>query len=439
MGAVSRYESQVLSFRALVLVSVAVGVFGVASVAAVALVPGVAIAQSHFVTGPYVDRLVLGTATVHVRTDTETQVHVDYSYGSTTGARDSSPGTAHAIVISGLPPDARVRYRVSADGYTTANGTFHTPPATGGGAVDFVALGDCRDGDAEHARIMRAIHGTPDFVLMLGDYVPTGSTLDEWSNYFRIAAPLLSRTAIIPVLGNHEIIAPMGRDLYRSHFALPSRGDAAYYSFDYGGVRVIVLDSNAPIDPGTDQFEFARRELERAGPDPSLRGLFVAIHQGPLSSGRHGELEALHTSGLVDAMREARVDLVLSGHDHMYERGDSDGLKYIVSGGCGSPLYRANAQAPYQQTFAAAFHFVRVTVSESDIAIDTRRADGSRIERCTFRRGGAFRCPRRRTARHEAGVSGAEDYFAHYGVYALVPLGFFSLVYLASRRTRGLA
>lgn len=405
----------------------------------VVALPAVAGAQERFVEGPYVDRLVLGTATVHVRTATPVPVHVEFTDGTTTGTRDSSASTIHRIVLSGLSTDARVRYTVSAPGHVAESGSFHTAPTGSASPIRFVAMGDCRDGDAAHARVVGAVRGDPDFLLHLGDYVPSGASNDEWVQFFRAAGPLLRRTAIVPTLGNHEIIAPGGRALYDAHFAIPSAGDAAYYVFDYDGVRVLVLDSNAPLDPGTRQHAFAVRELERAGADGSLRAFFVAIHHGPLSSGRHGELEALHTSGLVDAMRRARVDLVFSGHDHIYERGDSDGLKYIVTGGCGSPLYRANSRAPYQLEFAAAFHFVDVVVDANGITIDTRRADGSSLERCSFGRGASFRCATEPPAPHEAGVSVSEDFVAHNGLRLLVGVALAVVVFVVGRRIRRVA
>jgi 3',5'-cyclic AMP phosphodiesterase CpdA len=398
----------------------------------------VARADSPFVEGPYVDRLTVDTATVHVRTLRPVPVTVVFTVPNGTLERTSPAAIAHRIIVSELPPDANVTYEVRASGYRTATGSFRTPPAVGARPIDFVALGDCRDGGARHGAVIRSVQGTPDFLLHLGDMVPRGFSLDEWTEFFQIAAPLLKRTAIVPVLGNHELISPGGAELYREEFALPDQQGRAYYRFEFGGVRIIVLDSNESLEVGSRQHAFALRELERASTDGNLQALFVAVHHGPMSSGRHGGLVTFRTSGLIDAMRRARVDLVISGHDHMYERGDEGGLKYIVTGGCGSPLYHPNRREPYQLAFVPTFHHVRFGVSAERIDLEVIRPDGGSIERCHFQRGTPFDC-RGAVASVETpptaqgpveGVTPSQDLWDRYGfplvvlVVALAIVGF---------------
>ncbi len=397
-------------------------------------------AQRPFEQGPYVDRLVRGAATVHVRTDEAVAVRVTFEAGGQAIAtRESRAGRAHAVLVSGLPDGTEIRYRVEAPGFTSANGRFRTPRVDLAAPVDFLVVGDCRDGDADHARTLRTMRGEHDFLLHLGDMVPTGSSTEEWTRFLGIARGVLGRMAIVPVLGNHELIAPGGAALYREHFAMPDPRGAAYYVFESGGVRILVLDSNAPMDPGTPQYDFAMRELERAAADTTHRALFVAAHQGPYSSGRHGGLEAFETSGLVEAMRRARVDLVFSGHDHIYERGEAAGLKYVVSGGCGSPLYRANSRQPHQLAFVADYHHVRVRVDGTTTSLDVIANDGRLIERCEFERGHPFRCGRHdRSSPHgpRAGVSPLEDSVDRYGPRVALALAGASLGAYALARHR---
>lgn len=389
-----------------------------------------------FLEGPYVDRVGHGSATLHVRTDADTSVRARFEGGGHVETRESQPGRMHSILVSGLPDDTEIHYRVEAAGHRTKTGRFRTPPTDRGKPVSFLVVGDCRDGDADHAQVIRTMRGDHAFLLHLGDMVPTGGDPSQWTTFLRIAAPILERMPIVPVLGNHEIIAPSGPQLYRERFALPDGGQKAYYVFDHGGVRILVLDSNAPLEAGTPQHDFALRELERASSDAGLSALVVALHHGPFSSGRHGELEVMHTSGLLDAMRRARVDLVFSGHDHIYERGQADGLKYIVSGGCGSPLYPSNAREPYQLAFVPAYHHVRVTVSSGRFEVDVLGADARRIERCTFERGRDFVCGQRSRRGPQAGIAPVEDQAMRLGPVLGSAVAVLAIGYLGWRRLR---
>lgn len=386
-----------------------------------------AAAEERFVEGPYVDRLVPGGATVHVRLRSAAPVYVRFEFPGGTLERHTDAGNQHAILVSGLPDDALVRYVVTGGG-ARAEGRFRTAPQAFRPHT-FLTLGDCRDGDPEHARNLAGVAYEPDFFVHLGDMVPMGRSQAEWTNFLRIAGPMLARTALVPVLGNHELIGENGRAMFHERFAMPL-APAAYYVFDFAGTRVLVLDSNAALDEGSAQHRFAQRELVRAVTDPPKR-LFVAIHHGPLSSGRHGGLEVMHDSGLVRLMREARVDLVLSGHDHIYERGEYEGLAYLVTGGCGSPLYPANSRERYQRRFEAVHHTTRVDVTQNGVSFEATRLDGTLIERCTREGHGAFHCalPAATSARppareDESGVGsdedGAESAAVPYGKVAVV-------------------
>lgn len=372
-------------------------------------------AQSPFVEGPYVDRVVEGTATLHVRTRAAVPVRVEFDTPTGRSTRESPSSDRHRIILSGFAPGTRVSYRVTAAESDSAEGSFVAPAATSSAPVTFAVVGDTRDGDAVWARIAGSIDPDASFVVHLGDYVPQGGSDAEWVRFFDAGAPILRRAAIVPVLGNHELIAPGGRELYLDRFAIAGPAGGAFQVLEHEGVRILALDSNAPIGPGSEQFRFAERELARAEAEGSLRGLVVAIHHGPFSSGRHGEFEPLHTNGLLDAMRRAHVDLIVSGHDHMYERGEVDGLRYVVSGGGGSPLYRANDRRPYQQRFAAAYHHLRVRLDGATVAFDAIRPDGTPIERCSAPRGRSFVCTAGATPHRESGVSRREDFVDHHG------------------------
>jgi len=111
----------------------------------------------------------------------------------------------------------------------------------------------------------------------------------------------------------------------------------------------------------------------------------AVMHHGPFSSGRHGGNVRLTANGIVPILRDGKVELIFAGHDHAYERGEGQGLKYIISGGAGAPLYSRDNRAPETQIFESVHHFLEVAVEGDKMTVLARRAAGSVIETCSFR------------------------------------------------------
>jgi MYXO-CTERM domain-containing protein len=75
--------------------------------------------------------------------------------------------------------------------------------------------------------------------------------------------------------------------------------------------------------------------------------------------------------------------MVFAGHDHVYERGEKDGVRYIVSGGGGAPLYPlGKKRSGATIAFESAHHFVDVAVDGTRVTTTARRPDGSILEKC---------------------------------------------------------
>jgi hypothetical protein len=86
------------------------------------------------------------------------------------------------------------------------------------------------------------------------------------------------------------------------------------------------------------------------------------------------------------------VDVVLSGHDHIYERGDAKGVRYVVSGGGGAPLYPQEKALLSTRKFESTFHFVETTVTPDAVKMVVHRSDGSILERCGFGKAPGWDC-----------------------------------------------
>jgi hypothetical protein len=237
------------------------------------------------------------------------------------------------------------------------------PPPPPGDAV-FVGAGDiaaCNNpGDEATAALLDAIPGT---VFTLGDNVyPTGTLAQYQACYASSWGRHKSRT--MPVAGNHEYDAS-GNTGYFDYFGpragTPGKG---YYSFELGTWHVVVLNSNCSFVGGC-QAGSAQEQWLRADLAAHQASCTVALwHHPRFSSGGHGNDVAMQP--FWQDLYDAGADLVLSGHDHDYERfapqtptGAADpayGLREIVAGTGGashSPIATvvANSEVRDADTF----------------------------------------------------------------------------------------
>lgn len=311
------------------------------------LVPELSMNRDDTVTrGPY---LQLGTPTsVTVRWRTMAAgdgcVHYGAAPGSLTASACSGTSTTeHGIEVTGLTPDTKYYYSVGTSATVLAGNTpdhfFVTSPAAGAGKRTRVwALGDSGTADA-NARAVRdsflAFTGTTpiDLWLMLGDNAYAHGTDAEYqSAVFDMYPDTLQHSVLWPTLGNHDghtansatQIGP-----YYDIFTLPAAAQAggvpsgteAYYSFDYGDIHFICLESyETDRSPGGAMMTWLAADLA----DTTAQWIVAFFHHPPYSKGSHdsdidSEMVEMRESA-VPLLEAGGVDLVLTGHSHSYER-----------------------------------------------------------------------------------------------------------------------
>jgi hypothetical protein len=147
-------------------------------------------------------------------------------------------------------------------------------------------------------------------VLMLGDATyPYGKAKEFTDCYGPTWGKFKDRTW--PAPGNHEYYTPKAAP-YFAYFG--ERAGRGYYSLDLGGWHIVSLDSNlAPIEHAA-QIEWLRADLA-AHP---ARCTLAYWHHPLYSSGGHGSIPKMRDAWRL--LQEAGAELVLSGHDHDYER-----------------------------------------------------------------------------------------------------------------------
>jgi hypothetical protein len=260
-------------------------------------------------------------------------------------------------------------YRVKGNGQTVAEG-YVTTRQPRGRRIRFVAFGDNSYGDiSDRAIAYHTYQQHPDFVMNCGDNVYESGTDDEYQRYFfpvynadaagaRIGAPLLRSVPFYTVIANHDVqgkdehgheIADFIRNpdalAYYTAMHLPLNGPTsptyqtpmmgpderlaafraaagarfprmANYSFDYGDVHFLCLDSNRYIDPNDAPLQQWIAD-DLSSTDAIWK--FVIFHHPPFNVG-HEHYEVQHMRVLAPLFEAQGVDFVLSGHEHNYQR-----------------------------------------------------------------------------------------------------------------------
>lgn len=198
-------------------------------------------------------------------------------------------------------------------------------------------------GDEQTAKLLDNISG---IVFTAGDNVYERGRLQEFVQCF---APSWGRhkARIRPAAGNHEYLTPNAQGYFTYFGAAAGSPSKGYYSYNLGAWRVIVLNSNCAhvggCHAGSPQEQWLRTEL-KMNPSPCTIAYW---HHPRFSSGPHGNTQSV--GPLWEALYEAGADLVVNGHDHLYERFapqapdgslDSDkGIRQITVGTGGRSLY----------------------------------------------------------------------------------------------------
>ena len=267
-------------------------------------------------------------------------------------------GTVYAARNPVNPPSGRPRIVITVgrdgDGFANCSVT-HSPSATADPVI--AAVGDlaCAPNSpvtpttCQHATVSDSIvAAAPAAFFTLGDNQYQRGTLAEYQSVY---GPSYGRLKKItrPTPGNHEY-QTAGAEGYFSYFGTaagsPSRG---YYSQDVGAWHVVTLNSELDIDAAGRQLAWLKADLA-AHQD---RCTLAVQHKARFSS--RGHPYNVDFKPFFDALVDANAELLLSGHDHHYERfapqtgsgeANANGVTQIVVGTGGKDIYIAGTLSP---------------------------------------------------------------------------------------------
>ena len=305
-----------------------------------------------FTMGPYILLGSPGTAYVALKAEGVPAPEVDWWVQPETGASTAAPAPSSAPTrlmqtvtarrsedmwvaeLRDLPVGPSIRYRVRSAVGTTPDYQFRVG-AEKDKRFRFAVFGDTRSGHSVHRSIVEALEREKvDFTVHTGDMVERGGRQDQWARFFQIERPLLVDTPMMPLVGNHDV---SGRDYFRHYFLHALWADNQHYFVrDWGQLRVVGVDSGIECREGCSQYFFAERALAEGERQGKL--MVMALHYPPYSSGEHGS--SPDVQGPISTLaRRHGVELVLTGHDHDYERTRPiDGTTYVVTGSSGAPI-----------------------------------------------------------------------------------------------------
>ena len=268
----------------------------------------------------------------------------------------------HEVAIAGLSAATSYTYDAALGSAAVMSAGFRTAPATGTGDTTFIVFGDSGTGSTQQRQLATLMsNDTFDVALHAGDIAYGSSngtgdasyqTFNDW--FFDIYAPWLPFRAFYPAEGNHDSRPSNGDGVaYLDAFTLPTNGASSsypdhaerYYSFDYGRVHFVVLDTEFAFQDTTrraEQLSWLESDLA-ATSQPWKVALF---HRSPYSAGGEHGSDLTVRAAFAPVFERYGVQLVLSAHEHTYERthplresATGTAVTYVVSGGGGGPLY----------------------------------------------------------------------------------------------------
>jgi hypothetical protein len=330
--------------------------------------------------GPYLQSPASNSIVIVWETDRPMPGEVFYGLGGAYDQRAVSEATGrrHEVTLQGLEPGAVYGYWIASLGYPLAQaGSFRTAPPAGAASFTFAAFGDTRSGHDAHRRIADAVLGTlPDFALHTGDLVGYGSRASEWDRFFEIERGLMANVPLFPSPGNHEQNAAR----YFEAFVLP--GNERWYTFEWGNARFVSLqiDAIVPFGKQSEQVQWLEATLA-ANTQPWL---IVWFHLPPFDSYDKTDLSRAVRTNLLPLFERYRVDLVLSGHSHNYQRSNVNGITYLVTAGGGAELNPLRTAGPELEAGYSGNHFVRFQIDGAALTAQALTPDGEVVDEFTL-------------------------------------------------------
>jgi hypothetical protein len=359
--------------------------------------PLAGVADHTFLKGPYLMHVTTTSIVVMWESAMPTLGLVEYGVGDGLDLRaeEAAEAQIHEVRLEGLEPDSRYAYRVSSGDLISETHHFHTAPLPGS-PIRYTVWGDSRSDPETCAAVVESMVPFHPYLNMnVGDVVEDGRILEQWSEeYFEPLRPLGHEVPSYVAIGNHEANALYFYDYFGYPYPEEDPWHETYYSFTYGNTFFVVIDTNKPFFPiGEAKLpQIVWFEEVIASPEAQAATWRVAFahHPGwsegwdPGGCGGYDGTPAVR-SYLIPALAEHDFHVYFAGHTHDYERGFSDGLLQVISGGGGASLDQWCEDFDHVTAYASAYHHMQVTATCEELRVDAVALDGERLDHIVLR------------------------------------------------------
>ena len=230
-------------------------------------------------------------------------------------------------------------------------------------SINFYVFGDSQgyQGGVEQIVTAANLH-RPDFLFHCGDLTPFGQ-----ENQYQAVKAVLDQS-IVPVyatIGNHDL-KDGGGVLYEEYFGI------SRYSFDIGSAHFTVFNSSSS-DFSSQEFSWLEQDLTQT--EAEFRFVFTHIPPfDPRTGENHSLINSTASTQLMSLFETHDVDVVFTGHIHMYNETVVNGVRYVITGGAGASLYA-------DEESGGIYHYMNVTLNESGLTIEPVLLDTPTLSR----------------------------------------------------------
>ena len=259
--------------------------------------------------------------------------------------------------VTDLEPDTTYYYKVGQGSSYSEIKSFKTAPLSGDLTIAF--YGDVQGSFnkfPDTVNALKALYPDVDLSLLAGDVADNGHIYSDWEAIDANMGGLISSGIWAATIGNHD--SYFDAQTFTSYFYGPENGTydtARNYSFEIGDIAVFNLDTESrDYDPGFTEQISKMREVFGSS-DKKYKIVLMHRSAYPLNYDE-ADVRALHT-----VFDELKVDLVLSGHDHICSRtvmqgGDKVsypfGTQYVIGGtSTGSKYYTPDTGRPWLNVY----------------------------------------------------------------------------------------
>ena len=328
---------------------------------------------------------------------------------------DGSTTYIHEATLIGLTPNTKYEYRV---GYgTDRRSDWYRLETAGASVYDVLIYPDSQSGDySQWEEIVKSSalrNPRTALYISMGDLVDNGEHAYQWRTWLNSIKPLSANVPLATTLGNHEMYTLDWKMrepyAYLNYFAVPPNGNERfnrrYYSYDFGDVHYVVLDtmlyeSNHEDNHDTHhpdlydvQIQWLRQDLTAN----TKKWTVVLMHRDPFQYAfdRPGANRAVGFDDegvlFMPIFDEFNVDLVLSAHLHSYRnRGhvrnfdrDASGPLYILTGIAGDarrPKWKEHPLDVYVAPDRDKNNYMTMTVTPNKLIVKAFLSDGTQLD-----------------------------------------------------------